>query len=110
MSIRLTCPASTAAVHNPKIVANRWRIPRRRRGSSIAAKHSTTLPPLTCPSTAARSINTATAASAADPTGPVLPDCTCNGAADPTKDPREVPVLTWLRCSYPPDTPAPTQL
>jgi hypothetical protein len=68
MSAKSTCPASTAAVHNPKIVANECRIPRRCRGSPIAAKHSTTLPPLTRPNTAARSINTATAASAGEAT------------------------------------------
>jgi len=100
MSVSVICPASTAAVPNPRIVASEWRIPRRRRGSGIAAKHSSTLPPLTRANADACSIKTATEASAAPArggistgggTGGVLTDCTGNGATDSDEGPLTSP-------------------
>ncbi|MGH3992910.1 MAG: hypothetical protein ACRDSN_10665 [Pseudonocardiaceae bacterium] len=64
ISTRVTHPDSTAAVHNPKMVGNPWRIPRLLRGSGTAAKHSSRPPPSppARASSAARSARIASAA------------------------------------------------
>jgi hypothetical protein len=87
ISAGVTHPAGTAAVHDPRIVGSAWRIPRLSRGSGIAAKHSSRLPPLTRCSTAARSAKTAIAASTDDGTFWVPTHWTRNGATNRTKDP-----------------------
>lgn len=69
---RVTHPANTAAVHDPRIAASAWRIPRLSRASGIAAKHSSRLPPLTRCSAAACSTTTTIAASSGEGTFWVL--------------------------------------